>query len=164
LRAGKGTVFEGGIRVPFVARWTGRLPAGETFDLPVISLDVFPTALAAAGVAPPAGLKLDGVNLLPSVTGEVCAPPHDILFWRTGGGQSLAVRKSCHKLVKVGPQPYSLFNLADDPGETRDLAADKPGIVAGLSKRLETWNGELVKPLFESPRPAPKRPAASAAK
>src|SRR5262245_48065241 len=80
LRGEKSTVFEGGIRVPFVVTWPGHLPAGRTYAEPVISLDILPTALAAAGVAVPRRLHVDGVNLLPYLTGRHDGPPHEALF------------------------------------------------------------------------------------
>jgi arylsulfatase A-like enzyme len=100
LRAGKGTVYEGGVHVPFVISWPGKLPAGGTYDLPVSSLDVFPTALALAGVPSPMNKIYDGVNLLPFLTGaNTNAPNHD-LFWRFGGGSQLAMRGGDYKLVR----------------------------------------------------------------
>ena len=83
LRDQKSTVFEGGIRVPFVVKWTGRIPAGGVYSEPVISLDILPTALAAAGVAPSPRL-LDGVDLLPDITSRIDRPPHATLYWRYG--------------------------------------------------------------------------------
>lgn len=78
----KGSLYEGGIHVPFLVSWPGRLPAGTTYDRPVIPLDAFATALGAAGVAMPAGKAYDSVNLLPHLTGETESPPHERLFWR----------------------------------------------------------------------------------
>ena len=103
LRAAKGQLFEGGIRVPFLVRWPDRLPAGATYDLPVISLDVFPTALAAAGVALPSDRVIDGANLLPHLTGELDTAPHDSLFWRFGRGG--AVRRGRWKLIRLAAKP-----------------------------------------------------------
>ena len=90
LRGAKGQVYEGGIRVPFVARWKGRLTPGS-YSQPVSSLDLFPTICAAAGVMSSA--TLDGVNLLPFLTGAQKGAPHERLFWRTGGGVLYAVRE-----------------------------------------------------------------------
>ena len=91
LRDGKGSVHEGGIRVPFVVSWPGNLPAGRDYTLPVSSLDVAATALAVAGVPLPTNRPLDGVNLMPFLTGANSNPPHAQLFWRGGGGAQLAV-------------------------------------------------------------------------
>lgn len=77
LRGTKGQVWEGGIRVPFLARWKGRLPAGTVYDEPVISLDIAPTVLAAAGDPVPADARFDGVDLLPYLTGKADGKPHE---------------------------------------------------------------------------------------
>ena len=85
LRGSKRTThYEGGIRVPFVVAWKSRLPSGQTYDKPVIQLDILPTALAAAGVAVQPEWKLDGVDLLPYLAGKNEETPHDVLYWRFG--------------------------------------------------------------------------------
>jgi len=155
LRAGKGSLYEGGIRVPFAACWPGHLPAGKTFSQPVISLDILPTALAAAGVQPPPNLKLDGVNLLPHLTGQMKTPPHERLFWRTGGGVTWAVREGRYKLVKVGDAP-ELYDIDTDIGETKDLSAVRPDLVKKLLEAHERWNSEMIQPLFPMAGEAPK--------
>ncbi len=160
LRGGKGQLFEGGIREPFVVQWRGRLPEKAVYDEPVVSLDVFPTAAALAGVKLPDGLKLDGVNILPHLAGEIKTPPHERLFWRMGGGVSWAVREGRYKLLKLNKNAsLQLFDLNNDLGETKDLASEKPDVVARLQKAFETWNAELIPPLFESPKPALKKKA-----
>ena len=148
LRAGKGTVYEGGVRVPFVVSWPGKLPAGATYDQPVSSLDVFATALAQAGVPMPTDKKHDGVNLVPYLTGEDKAPPHDRLFWRMGGGAAHAMRDGNWKLVRLKGKPAELYDLATDIGETKDLASAKPEVVAALTAKLDAWNSELMAPVF----------------
>jgi arylsulfatase A-like enzyme len=152
FRGAKGQVYEGGIRTPFVMRWTGRLPAGKTDDRPVISLDIFPTAMAAAGAPLLAeGKKLDGINLLNS------PPPDRRLFWRTGGGAQYAVREGRYKLVKIGEQPGQLYDLAADIGEARDIAAEKKDVFERLEAARVEWDRQLIPPRFESPRPAAKK-------
>lgn len=142
LRGDKGQMLEGGIRVPFLAAWPGRLPAGTTCAAPVSALDLAPTALAAAGVAPEG--PLDGVNLLPVLAGEVAAPVRDALFWRFGPQR--AVRQGRWKLVDwrdfeaKANSGWQLYDLAADPGETRDLAAAQPAVVADLRARWEVWD------------------------
>jgi arylsulfatase A-like enzyme len=154
LRGAKGSVFEGGIRVPFVIRWTGRLSAGSTYNEPVISLDVLPTAIAAAGVAQDRAKEhaLDGVDLLPYVLGKKKQPPHETLFWRFGPQH--AVRKGNYKLLKRGAGDDELYDLAADISETKDLASDKPETVAELNKVYAAWNAQLIGPLW---RPAARR-------
>jgi len=146
LRATKGTVYEGGIRVPLLLQWPRRLPGGKTYDNPVISLDILPTAAAAGRARLPADLKVDGVNLLPYVRGRRTGQPHDILFWRFG--EPRAVRKGNWKLVKIPQQSDELYDLASDISESKNLAAEKPEIVEELGKALAAWESELIAPLW----------------
>ncbi len=150
LRGFKGQVFEGGIRVPFLVQYPGHLPAGKTYEQPVIALDILPTALAAAGGKVPEKIKLDGVNLLPYLQGENKKAPHEILTWRFG--QQWAIRKGNWKLLKTGKMAPMLFDLSTDLGESKDLAADKPEIVKELQKDYDAWNSQLSKPLWQRPR------------
>jgi arylsulfatase A-like enzyme len=146
LRGGKGSLYEGGVRVPFVVSWPGRLPAGRKYDQPVSSLDVFATALASAGAPMPTGRKYDSVNLLPFLSGEKSDPPHDQLFWRSG--QQRAVVRGSEKLVRAGQQAPELFDLATDTGETQNLVGDKPAVAERLAAALDAWDKELVPPAF----------------
>ncbi|MFO0880622.1 MAG: sulfatase-like hydrolase/transferase [Gemmataceae bacterium] len=168
FRAVKGTTFEGGIHVPFLVQWKGKLPAGKTYDHPVIQLDFLPTALAAAGVEAKPEWKLDGVNLLPYLSGQKKEAPHEALFWRFGG--QLAIRKGDWKLVKgaegrgrVGGggaalrrekatiEGASLYNLKDDPGEKNNLATRDPDKFNELASDWKKWNAELVAPRWGPP-------------
>ena len=121
LAGGKGSYYEGGVRVPFLVQWKGVIPAGETYDEPVISLDVSTTAAAVAG-RPVDGNRTDGVNLIPFLTGKRSGRPHDQLFWYFRGQGAL--RAGDWKLVKTRRprNAFELYNLADDVGETTDLA------------------------------------------
>lgn len=148
LRAGKGTVYEGGVRVPFVVSWPGKLPAGTTYDQPVSSLDVFATALAQAGLPMPTDVKHDGVNLVPHLAGEDKSPPHDKLFWRMGGGAAHAMRESNWKLVRLKDKPAELYDLASDISESKNLAAEKPDLAAKLVAEIDAWDKELIPPVF----------------
>jgi arylsulfatase A-like enzyme len=153
LRGFKGMVYEGGVRVPFVMRWPARIKPGLRYDEPVCSIDLFPTAAAVTGAAIPNGLKLDGVNLVPYLTGEKKGPPHQALFWRTGGGATSAVRDGALKLVRIGQKSPELYDLGSDISESRDLASERPDDVKRLLEEYEAWNVHNVPPLFESPRP-----------
>ncbi|MCI0463525.1 MAG: sulfatase [Gemmataceae bacterium] len=148
LNGRKGGVLEGGIRVPFLVQWKGHLPTGQTYDQPVISLDIMPTALAAAGGKLPEDRVIDGVNLLPYWTRTNLKPPHEVLFWRFG--TPMAVRKGNWKLVKDGSQPVQLFDLAADLGETRNLASQQPDVVQELATALKQWDAQLAKPLWKA--------------
>lgn len=158
LRGSKRTTLEGGIRVPFVISWPGRIKPG-VFQQPVIQLDLTATALALAKVeALPNGV-LEGVNLLPFVTGEKSGAPHEALYWRFG--KQMAIRSGDWKLVQYdlnadtltgarnqGVTAPRLYNLASDIGETKDLAAENPDRVKQLMAKWEEWNKSNLKPLW----------------
>jgi arylsulfatase A-like enzyme len=146
LRAGKGAVYEGGIHVPFVVSWPGTLPSGKTYNPPVSSLDVFATALAAAGAPMPTDRKYDSVNLLPFLSGEKSGPPHDRLYWRSG--PQLAELDGASKLVRHQGQPDELYDLSADLAETKDLVNGHDAEVGRLASALDAWNGELIDPVF----------------
>jgi arylsulfatase A-like enzyme len=158
LRGFKMTTFEGGPRVPFIAQWKGKIPAGRTYDHPVMNLDVLPTALAAAGAQIDPGWKLDGVDLMPFLTGSNTAKPHETLYWRFG--EQWAIRHGDLKLVvsKGGSGKPELYNLAADIGESKDLAAEQPAKVAELQKLWDAWSAEQAEPS------APDAPAKKAGK
>jgi arylsulfatase A-like enzyme len=142
---GKGSLLEGGIRVPFIVSWPARLPAGKVEDRPVSALDVLPTALAAANQAVPVGL--DGIDLLPYLTGNRPEPPHPVLYWRLGG--QLALRKGDWKYVRLrANDPFRLYDLQSDPSETKDLIADHPEQEAALRDLLMTWDRQMIAPLW----------------
>ncbi len=161
LRGIKGQVWEGGIHIPFAVRWTGKIPADKVYEKPVISLDIFPTAVAVAGGSVPDDRPMDGVNLLPYVTGEKSDAPHQALFWRMG--PQAAVRKGNWKLVRMGDKDKpktELYNLASDLSETKDVATDHADLVKEMKGDLEKWESQLATPLWT---PARQRPGAAAA-
>jgi arylsulfatase A-like enzyme len=162
LRGSKRQTWEGGIRVAFAMSWKGHLEAGRVERRPVIQLDILPTVLAAAG-APTTGSELDGVDLLPFLTGAAKDAPHEALYWRLGG--MMAIRKGDWKLVKTREGPLvdvdpealhdltgaGLYNLAEDIGETRDLATERPDKVEELGDLWQRWNRRLARPLWTPP-------------
>jgi arylsulfatase A-like enzyme len=165
LRGAKGQVFEGGIRVPFLVSWPGRLPRGKDFAQPVTSLDVFATSVAIAGASVPAGHVLEGANVMPYLDGEATGAPHTQLFWRAGGGAKYAVREGEWKLVAGEGGGMQLFNLASDVAETKDLAAARPDVLARLRTAFDDWNKGNIAPVFQSPAGAkPKTAKKKAAK
>jgi len=147
LSGTKGQVYEGGIRVPFLAQWKGRLPEGKVYDQPAIALDVHPTAVTAAGGTVASDWKLDGANLLPSLDGSSKKPPHDRLFWRFG--PQAAVRMGGWKLVLLQGEPPQLYNLAQDIGEKNDLATREPARVKQLQAAYDEWNAQLAEPRWK---------------
>jgi len=154
LRDRKGTLFEGGIRVPFMLRWPGRLSAGLVYDQPVICLDIFATAVAAAGAELPDDVKLDGVNLIPYLTGERKTPPHQVLFWDYGENR-YAVRKANYKLVKMR-EDTNLFDVSTDIAEAKDLKQAKPNIFNELQEAYKQWKSQMPEPLRAPKRDKPK--------
>jgi arylsulfatase A-like enzyme len=152
LRGAKGMVYEGGMRVPFLVSWPAKIKPG-TYDQPIIALDFLPTSLAAAESADLTPKNLDGVDLLPFLTGEKATTPHDLLFWRSGGpGGMNAVRRGTMKLVRLGKAEPELYDLAADVGETKNLAAEKPEIVKELTTAIAEWEKGTIAPTFESPK------------
>jgi arylsulfatase A-like enzyme len=152
LRGNKGWLYEGGIRVPFIMTWPDRFQGNRVVDTPVSALDILPTGLAAANMPVPAGL--DGVNLLPYLTGETTNPPHKTLHWRVSGGKGFALREGRWKLVKdIGMDQAELYDLDSDIGETKDLAKSKPELLQRLLAEHRAWNETLVQPLFADPHP-----------
>lgn len=166
LRGRKGTMWEGGIRVPFLAQWKNTLPAGKTYDRPVSSLDILPTALALAGASSIASHALDGVNLMPHLTGEKSTDPHDFLLWRLHERGIWAVRNGDHKLLLQGTQP-TLYDLSQSSDESRDLAGKLPEVQARLQQSYDAWSATLPLPLWTvhdkkaEKTPAPKKKAPS---
>ncbi|NBQ59036.1 MAG: sulfatase [Opitutaceae bacterium] len=149
LRGQKGDVFEGGIRVPFLISWPARIPAGRTYSQPIIALDILPTALAAAGTTRDSKFAaLDGVDLLPFLTGKTNAAPHARLYWRMDGGEAFAVREGNWKWLRTYQNAPQLYDLFTDLGETRDVASSHPEIAARLATAAMDWNRGLIAPAF----------------
>ncbi len=152
LRGAKGAIYEGGVRVPFLVSWPAKIKAG-TYDQPVIALDFLPTALAAADSTTLTPKNLDGVNLLPFLTGEKSGAPHETLFWRSGGpGGNNAVRRGSMKLVRRSKAEPELYDLAADVGESKNLAAEKPEVVKEFTAAITEWEKGTIPPAFENPK------------
>jgi arylsulfatase A-like enzyme len=146
LRGTKGTMYEGGIRVPFMLQWPDRLKGGQVYEQPVISLDILPTAAAAAEAQVATGSELDGVDLLPFLAGRKDGRPHEVLFWRRG--EDHAVRKGNYKLVTTGGVT-GLYDLGNDIGEGRDLKGQRPELFKEMQKVFADWNGRMVEPVWK---------------
>ena len=138
----KGMLTDGGVRVPFVAAWPGKIPAGLVFEHPVSSLDVAATAVALAGL--PHDDQLDGVNLMPYLTGEKDGAPHECLFWRWRS--QAAVLEFPWKLIHLGSDQRFLFDVTDPQGETVNLIEQHPDVAARLEQKLTTWEAGLYPP------------------
>ncbi len=149
LRGGKMDMYEGGLRVPFLMQWKGTLPAASVYKHPVSSLDIMPTVAAITDSKAPK--ELDGVNLIPYLTGKNHESPHDQLFWRQG--VRAALRKGDWKLVRMPNQkakdaPWELYNLADDMEEAYDLSGKEPAKLAELKALWDKFDAEMMSPLF----------------
>lgn len=153
LKGYKMDVFEGGVRVPFLVQWKGEIPASKVYDKPLSSLDIASTAVTAAGSRPAA--SLEGVDLIPFLKGEKGNAPHDKLFWRwidrwgarvgdwklvqNGSGQDWANAREGREMI---------FNLKDDPGETKDLAATHPEKLKELQTAYREWDAKNSPPAW----------------
>lgn len=151
LKAGKLSDFEGGIRVPLLASFPGRLPQGKVYDFPVSNLDIFATAVAAANIELPKNKKFDGVDLVPYVNNKISGQPHETLFWRNG--YSKAVRQGDWKLYENERSgKLLLYNIANDISETNDLSKSNPDKVKQLKDALQQWEKQLAIPLWPATR------------
>jgi uncharacterized sulfatase len=142
LNGEKGMLAEGGMHVPFVIAWPGTIPAGQTYNHPISTLDIAATAIALGvpSAGPANAPPLDGVNLIPHLTGANPKPPHEFLAWRWIA-QS-AIREGDWKLLRGGSREY-LFNLATDLEEKHNLASQRLDIAERLRRKLTAWSNEL---------------------
>ena len=147
----KRDLYEGGIRVPAIARWPGKTPQGRKSDFPWAFWDVMPTFAELAGTAAPAGL--DGQSIVPALMGRQ-QRPHEFLYWEFHeGGSKQAVRHGDWKAVRNRLKaPLELYDLSKDVGETENVAGANPGVVARIEKYLETARTEHAEyPMAEAP-------------
>lgn len=157
LRGSKDYPWEGGWRVPFALQWPRHLPAGMVYDQPVLSLDIFATITALAHAPLNPEVPLDGVNLVPFLTGQKTGAPHDAIYMRMPDRGAFAVRSGEYKLVVPGPgESAELFNVANDMAELENLAATNPGVMQQLEKKLTDWSRQMKS--LESPKNSPLKP------
>jgi arylsulfatase A-like enzyme len=135
LRGTKNQLFEGGLRVPFIARWPGRIPAGASRREFITALDLFPTLLAAAGAKAPPGVALDGFDIMPVLTGQQPTPRKE-MFWEAHGDK--AARVGSLKWVE-STAGRGVFDLSQDEGEHTDLSAARPELLDELKSRFAAW-------------------------
>ena len=151
LRGEKGQMYEGAIRVPYMVQWKGKIPVGKVYHQPVSSFDIYATAVAnSAGVTVPE--QVEGVDLVPFLTGEDRGRPHETLFWRQGG--KAAMRHGDWKIVRMGKRlqagraKWELYDLSKDISEQTNLADAQPEILSELISRWNEMNSEMADPLF----------------
>ncbi len=150
LKGDKGSPWEGGIHVPFAAQWPGHLPKGMVYENPVISLDIFATIAALAKAPVDVARPLDGVNLMPFLTGVNKGIPHSAIYLRMFDKGAYAVRSGDFKLVipAKGDSP-KLYNLRKDIAESTDIAAMSAEKIDSLDKMRLAWDSQLIPPKFE---------------
>ena len=139
LRGKKAEMFEGGLRVPLIARWPGRIPKAATCRDFAATTELFPTLLAAAGAAPPRGVTLDGFNLLPALQGRAASQRKEF-FWQRQSDK--AARVGQWKWVE-SRRGSGLFDLSADIGEQKDLSAAQPGVLKMMKERWAAWRKEM---------------------
>ncbi len=151
LRGGKGTMYEGGLRIPFMVQWKGTIPSGQQYTKPVSSIDIYATAAANAERAT-TPKQVEGVDLIPFLTGQDSGTPHETLFWRQGGKAGL--RHGDWKVVRMGGRQtpgnarWELYDLSHDLSEETDLANSQPERLSKMVGLWEKMNGEMNEPLF----------------
>jgi arylsulfatase A-like enzyme len=167
LRRGKGSLYEGGIRVPWIFRWPGRIAAGTTCEIPILSIDLYPTLLDVAGAQRPAGHAAEGnaISLARVLTGKQSHVDRDAIYWHfpgyLGSGRNTwrttpvgVIRAGDWKLMEFFEDGrLELYNLREDIGEQRNLAAETPEKAKQLQERLARWRAEV-----KAPMPTPNEP------
>lgn len=150
LSGTKANHLEGGIRIPFLMSWKGKLQTQTTYDHPVSTLDLLPTFLSVAGESTSDKSELDGVNLLPYVQGQNKNIPHETLYWKKES--RAAIRHKDYKLVRYPDRPAELYYIKKDISEINDLAASEPEKVKELYTMLFNWELTLERPLWQLQR------------
>jgi arylsulfatase A-like enzyme len=184
LRAGKGTLYEGGVRVAASATWDGHIPAGSVVQAPLHMVDWYPTLLKLAGVSSPQKLPLDGKDAWPAIAQGKPSPHEEILFnctptagalrvgdWKLvingdrehaaadGAGAEGGGKKATAAGGKQAPnETVELFNIAQDPYEKHNLAGGQPAKLGALRARLETMAKQAAPPKSAAPAPGYKPP------
>jgi arylsulfatase A-like enzyme len=169
LRAGKGWAYEGGIRVPLIARVPGQTRAGSVCAEPVTSVDFFPTLLALTGVGRPEGSPCDGIDLTPVLRDPAASLGREAIYWHyphyhgSGAAPAAAMRAGDWKLIKFYDEGgrIEVYNLKDDLSETRDLAAGMPEKARELESMLSAWQrsvgAKIPRPIQPGESPARAR-------
>lgn len=147
LRGGKGSVFEGGIRVPFAIQWPHMIQPGSEYNSPVISLDLFATIAANVKGVPAPKNQLDGVNILPYLKGEKKSAPHEYLFWRQYDQKRYAVvHQSGMKELILGDTALKVFNLKTDISEKQDVSEQQQSAIKNFEKQRKEWESRMIAP------------------
>jgi arylsulfatase A-like enzyme len=141
-RGWKLTMFEGGLRVPYVAKWPGHIAPGTQYQQPISNIDIMPTVVAAAGAKMPTDRTIDGLNLLPFLSAKPATQAPRPLYWRDGSYRAMQDNK-WKLIVSERPKKDWLFNLAEDPTERINLAIDKPQMLAQMKAKMEAHHAQM---------------------
>ncbi len=145
LKGGKGTVLDGGIRVPFLMHWNGTIEGGQKKDFPIAAIDIYPTIMAAINSKEKLENDLDGINLLPFLTNEEAVPEDRYIYWRFL--YQWAIRNNEWKLLKLkGQDELELYHISEDISETKNVILEFPEIASKLKKEYESWSGNMMQP------------------
>ncbi|MEX2174125.1 MAG: sulfatase-like hydrolase/transferase [Pirellulaceae bacterium] len=139
LKGSKSTLWEGGLRVPFIARWPGKITAGSSSDAFLTTLELMPTLAAAAGAKLPADVALDGYDMLSVLAGKAPSPRNE-MFWEFRGER--AARVGTYKWIDSA-KASGLYDLANDPGEKHDLSSTQPALAADIESRWSAWRKQM---------------------
>lgn len=150
LRANKGTIYEGGMRVPFAFRWTGAVPSGIDYHHPVTSMDMLGTMVGLTGVEIAQDRPLDGVNLMPFLLGKKSGPPHDVLFWQMFDKDHAVIRSGNDKYIDLNKEnKVELYDFSNDKEEQNDLAQQQAEKAKRLQRQLDAWTKQLEPARFD---------------
>ena len=147
LRGGKGEFFEGGIRVPFVMQWPNVIPKGSVYDKPIIALDLFATAASVANAEKYVKGEIDGVNLIPYITGENNKSPHNFLYWQNRDKDIDVIRGERYKYLRMGEEEY-IFDLKNDISEEDNIISSSKDIYDDLKSNFKEWDKVMINPVF----------------
>ncbi len=149
LNGGKITHFEGGINVPFIIKWKSELEPGQRYPGPVSLMDIFTTAITSARIPYPVNIALDGVDLMPYITGRDLHPPHEYLFWRTNFNKTMRHGKWKLMLNSRNNQ-ILLYNLETDKQEYYNLGEKYPEVVNDMLGKFTEWEKNMIPPAWPS--------------
>lgn len=144
LSGTKSNHLEGGLRVPFLMKWPGKIQPNTTFDNPVMTLDLLPTFFAAAGGDTTTITDIDGVDLMPYIKGQKEERPHEVMYWKKDARAT--IRVGDWKLIRFPDRPAELYKIPEDVREIDNLAADYPEVVKKMYKELFKWESTLERP------------------
>ena len=147
LRGIKGDFFEGGIRVPFTMQWPKKIKPGTTYDKPIIALDVFATVASAASAEKYIRNDIDGVDILPYITGEKSGLPHKYLYWQNPDKDIDVVRDERYKYIRIEEEEY-IFDLKNDISEEKNIINSSKPIYDRLKSQFKEWEKEMIDPVF----------------